>query len=256
VIDGKVIRSYRSKRKLSLKELAQMSGLSTSYISEIERCKKQPSLETINKIAEALNISSEGLFKNTTKPTSSAVVPGDKISVLRQQNNMTLTQLAEKVEISPAYLCQIENNKVIPALSTLKKIAKALHIKVDELMTPIGHVGYKLKKVRLERNLSQSTLAKKAGVSTGLIGQIESGKVEPSIKTLEKIASAISISPCYFVADDDEVASLLKPMNPELKILLSDPKVRPVLELLADCSTEEFSFILKFIQLFKESHLR
>lgn len=256
VIDGKAIRSYRRKRNLSLKELAQKSGLSISYLSEIERCKKQPSLETIDKIAHALNISSEVLFNTVSEPVSDAVTPGDKITLFRQQNNMTLSQLAEKVGISATYLCQIENNKVMPALSTLKHIAKALCIKVEDLMTPIGHVGYKLKKVRLERNLSQAELAKKAGVSTGLIGQIESGKVEPSLKTLEKIASAISISPCYFVADNDEITSLLKPMNPELKKLLSHPKVRPVLELLADCSAEEFSFILKFIQLYKESHRR
>ena len=89
-------------------------------------------------------------------------------------------------------------------------------------------------------------------MSTSLIGQIESGKVEPSLKTLEKIAAALSLSPCFFVSGDDELSSILKPMNPELRKLLNDSKVISVLELLSDCSTEEFSFILKFIQLYKE----
>ena len=100
--------------------------------------------------------------------------------------------------------------------------------------------------------MAERELAEKAGVSAGLIGQIESGKVEPSIKTLEKIAAALSLSPCFFVSEEDEVASLLKTMNPRVRELLREPKVRSTLELLADCSAEEFSFILKFIQLYKE----
>jgi len=76
--------------------------------------------------------------------------------------------------------------------------------------------------------------------------------VEPSIKTLEKIAAALSLSPCFFVSEDDEISSIFKPMNPEVRELLKDNKVRSALELLADCSAEEFSFILKFIQLYKE----
>ncbi|MGI6486339.1 MAG: helix-turn-helix domain-containing protein [Tepidanaerobacteraceae bacterium] len=254
MFDGKTIRSYRHKRNLSLEELARKSGLSVSYLSEIERCKKRPSLETIDKIAEALSISKQGLFTTIGNSIAAPVAPGNKISLLRQKNNLSLSELADRAGISATYLCQIENNKVMPSLAALKDIAKGLGVKTEELMTSIGNVGYKLKKIRTERKMSQAELAKKAGVSTGLIGQIENGKVEPSIKTLEKIASAVAISPCYFVAEDDEITSLFKVMNPKLRKLFLDPKVRSILELLTDCSTEEFSFILKFIQLYKESH--
>ncbi len=154
--------------------------------------------------------------------------------------------------------------KIYPFLSLRKKwvfrpvifvklsIAKALDVKPENLMATASFVGYKIKKIRCERKITQAELAEKAGVSTGLIGQIESGKVEPSIKTLEKIAAALSLSPCFFVSEDEELSSILKPMNPEVRELLNDPKVRSALELLADCSAEEFSFILKFIQLYKE----
>ena len=163
-----------------------------------------------------------------------------------------MSELAEKVGISSSYLCQIENGKAMPALSTLKNIAAALDVRTEDLMAATSFVGYKIKKVRCERNITQAKLAEKAGVSTGLIGQIESGKVEPSIKTLEKIADALSLSPCFFVSEDDDISSIFKPMNPEVRELLEDAKVRSTLELLADCSAEEFGFILKFIQLYKE----
>ncbi len=248
MIDHKIIRSLRQKRNMTLQELAQKAHISVSYLSEIELGKKQPSLETLDKLSQALNISPEGLI--STSSTQGDL--GSKILFLRQEKKLSLSELAEKVGISSSYLCQIENGKVMPALSTLKNIAKALDVKPETLMAANSFVGYKLKKIRSERNITQAELAEKAGVSAGLIGQIESGKVEPSIKTLEKIASALSISPCFFVSEEDEVSSLIKTMNPKVRQLLNDAKVRSALELLADCTAEEFSFILKFIQLYKE----
>lgn len=253
MIDGSIIRDFRQKRNLSLQDLSKRANISISYLSEIERGIKQPSLDTIDSIAKALNVSKEGFFSQETGkiPTTSSL--GEKIYLLRQQQGFTLAQLAKKAGISATYLCQIEGSKVMPALSTLKKIAKALEVAPEDLMISESFVGYKIKKIRSERNLTQAELAEKASVSTGLIGQIESGKVEPSIKTLEKISRALSLSPCYFVSDDDDIISLLKPMNPEIKKLLTDPQVKSTLELLADCSAQEFSFILKFIQLYKEN---
>ncbi|HHV17370.1 MAG TPA: transcriptional regulator [Thermoanaerobacterales bacterium] len=249
MIDNKLIRDLRQKRNMTLQELARRADLSVSYLSEIELGKKQPSLETVDKLSHALNISREGLI---TTNSSGAAGLGPKIELLRQEKNLSLSELSEKVGISASYLCQIENGKVMPALSTLKNIARALDVKPESLMAATSFVGYKIKKIRCERKITQAQLAKKAGVSTGLIGQIESGKVEPSIKTLEKIAGALSLSPCFFVSEDDEISSIFKPMNPEVRELLKDAKVRSALELLADCSAEEFSFILKFIQLYKE----
>lgn len=252
MIDGKFIRHFRRQRSLSLAQLSLDSGLSVSYISEIERGVKQPSLDSIDKLARALNISKEGLMPEPAKDISDISNPGEKISFLRRQKGLTLTGLADLCGISGTYLCQIEGGKVLPALSTLKAIAGAVGAKPEDLMFTRNHVGYKVKRARQERRLTQAALAERAGVSTGLIGQIESGKVEPSIKTLEKIADAFSLSPCYFVSEDDDPSSLLRPMNPEVRELLKDPKVRSALELLSDCSAEEFAFILKFIELYKE----
>ena len=232
-----------------MQELAQNADLSVSFLSEIELGKKQPSLETIDKLAHALNISREGLVPSN-RPGVSGL--GPRIELLRQEKSLSLSELAEKVGISASYLCQIENGKVMPALSTLKNIARVLKVKPESLITSTSFVGYKIKRIRCERKITQAQLAKDAGVSTGLIGQIENGRVEPSIKTLEKIAGALSLSPCFFVSEDDEAYAIFKPMNPEVRVLLKDAKVRSALELLADCSAEEFSFILKFIQLYKE----
>jgi transcriptional regulator with XRE-family HTH domain len=53
---GKVLRELRTKQGLSQEQLALDSGLDRTYISMLERGKRQPSLTTIFAIAENLNI--------------------------------------------------------------------------------------------------------------------------------------------------------------------------------------------------------
>lgn len=50
------IKKYRKEQNLSQMNLADKIGTSTSYIGEIEIGKKFPSIEMIQKIADALNI--------------------------------------------------------------------------------------------------------------------------------------------------------------------------------------------------------
>ena len=53
---GQAIRYYRKKKGLSQYKLAELTNLSTSYISEIETAKKIPSMETLINIANALEV--------------------------------------------------------------------------------------------------------------------------------------------------------------------------------------------------------
>lgn len=57
----------------------------------------------------------------------------------------------------------------------------------------MDNIGEKIKKKRLEKNIKQCELAKKAGMSNTFLSDIENGRSEPSIKTLSKIAGALEI---------------------------------------------------------------
>ena len=50
------IKYYRNLRKLTQEQLGELSGVSTDYISELERGKKVPSIKRLDYIAKALNI--------------------------------------------------------------------------------------------------------------------------------------------------------------------------------------------------------
>ena len=57
------IRKYRAKQRLSQEELAAVCGLHRTYISDIERCERNLSIDNVEKIAKAFNISVSELLK-------------------------------------------------------------------------------------------------------------------------------------------------------------------------------------------------
>lgn len=58
---------------------------------------------------------------------------GEKIVFLRKEANFTQDELAFKVNISPSYLSAIERGVTDTTISTAKRLAKALGIKLMEL---------------------------------------------------------------------------------------------------------------------------
>lgn len=51
-----VVKKYREQSELSQNELAELAGISQSYLNEIENGLKIPKISTLEKIAKALNI--------------------------------------------------------------------------------------------------------------------------------------------------------------------------------------------------------
>ncbi len=60
---GQRIRSYRTAQCLSQEKLAELSGCHPTYIGQIERGEKNATLESVEKIASALNVSLSQLFE-------------------------------------------------------------------------------------------------------------------------------------------------------------------------------------------------
>ena len=60
---GEVIRDLRKDKGLSQEELADKAGVHRTYIGMIERGEKNITLENINKISKALQITIHELFK-------------------------------------------------------------------------------------------------------------------------------------------------------------------------------------------------
>ena len=64
LILGKKIRSARTISGISQEKLAELSGLHSTYIGQIERGEKCPTIDSVYKIATGLNVSLSDLFKD------------------------------------------------------------------------------------------------------------------------------------------------------------------------------------------------
>lgn len=60
---GKRLRELREKKGITQEELALKAGLNRAYTGYIERGERNPSTETLSKIARALKIPLHELFK-------------------------------------------------------------------------------------------------------------------------------------------------------------------------------------------------
>ena len=68
---GRNIKKYRTEKGMRQEHLAEMTDLSANYIGMIERGEKIPSLSTLIKIANALEISSDPLLCDVLHTKSS-----------------------------------------------------------------------------------------------------------------------------------------------------------------------------------------
>ena len=65
---GEVIKSYRLERSLSQGDIERRTGLLRCYLSRVENGHTIPSLETLAKIAEAMEISLADFFPGSASP--------------------------------------------------------------------------------------------------------------------------------------------------------------------------------------------
>lgn len=57
-----------------------------------------------------------------------------RLRTIREQKGVTQKDLAAKLEMSQAYLCNLEQGKANVSLHTLRRLAKALKVRVADLL--------------------------------------------------------------------------------------------------------------------------
>lgn len=78
-IFSKNVKFYRFNKGYSQEKLAEICGLSTHYVSDIENSKYSPSIPTIQKLAKALEIPAHLLF--IENPKAKEIQPRVKYAV-------------------------------------------------------------------------------------------------------------------------------------------------------------------------------
>lgn len=95
---------------------------------------------------------------------------GDRVRVARVAAGWSLRDLAKRVDKTPSYLSDIENDRRVPSEDTLQGLSQILGLDFDELMAAAGRFGEDTDRYLrrqptagvLMRRLSQQNLDKEA----------------------------------------------------------------------------------------------
>lgn len=90
---GEKIREYRKNKMLTLQQLAEQSGISTGYISKIERGTVNPSLKNIQRLCFALEIAPQELMMDDEKTVAYEEENAEyKAEIRREESNKAQEQ--------------------------------------------------------------------------------------------------------------------------------------------------------------------
>ncbi len=96
---GGKLRAVRERKNITLKDVAASAGVSESLVSQIERNKVSPSIDTLLTLADVLGIDHEYLFSDYKKTKKVSVLKNGTGGTLTQ-NQVTLNQLSRTEDLS------------------------------------------------------------------------------------------------------------------------------------------------------------
>ena len=121
---GSRIKEIRTRRKVTLRELANKTGLTTSFLSQLERDIVSPSVSSLEKIAQALNVKVGYIFEREEKKELIIIKKGTGKKIVNKKKEMFS-------EILPSGLLNI---KMQPQIFTMGIGAEL----TEELIYPQG----------------------------------------------------------------------------------------------------------------------
>jgi transcriptional regulator with XRE-family HTH domain len=94
---GKKIKALRRENRMTLQQLGDESGLTASYISQIERDQTSPSIASLKKIAEAFNVRIVDFFVGGSEEEPVVMAPGERLRVSLKGWRAHIQQLVKTV---------------------------------------------------------------------------------------------------------------------------------------------------------------
>lgn len=256
---GERIRVLREQKGMTIEVLADLLDIPLECMWEIERGERGLTKVTIQEVATLLGVPSSHFYEPRSVPAEfrkedkgvNNESVGKRLRQFRTSKGITLSVLSKKSGVSLAHLSEIERGRSAASLKTLEKLSVALGVSVSHFLRSEeeeSSLGNKLRRLREKVGLTQKELAQRIGISHGLIGQIETGRTQPSIATLNSLAQALGVSACYFLLEgEDSLGEIPDGLAPELQSLLQRPVLRAVLISLNSWNDKQLKSFLHWI---------
>jgi len=98
---GERLRGLRRSRRATLRTVAERSGLSESFLSQVERGRSSASIESLRRVADALGVSMADLFEP-------GGLPGPRVLRRDERPSLSFGVLGKKLLLTPRPLHHLE----------------------------------------------------------------------------------------------------------------------------------------------------
>lgn len=108
-------------------------------------------------------------------------------------------------------------------------------------------LNYSITRIRESKGLTQKELASKAGLSYSFINDIENGRRNPSLESLELIAAALDTS-VQEIMGAEAPEEVTEEMQEALELLHKDPRLKTLLKLGKKATKRDIDFVIAFLE--------
>lgn len=134
------ITALRTAGEWSMRALADQAHLSEGMLLHVEKARMNPSLTTVEKLAQALGVETGSLFGKRPVARQGPEVFIESIvaqNLVSARKRLTLTQekLAQQSGISRPVIAHIERQARNPSLQTLARLAASLDLSIEALLS-------------------------------------------------------------------------------------------------------------------------
>ena len=132
--------ALRAKGKWSTRALAQQAHVSRSSVVDLENGHVKLSLHILDKLARALDVKTGSLLGPRPVARDEAdglveAVLAHNLATARKRLTLTQDQLSQRSGVNRVVIAEIETQARNPSLQTLAKLAGALDLSIEALLT-------------------------------------------------------------------------------------------------------------------------
>jgi transcriptional regulator with XRE-family HTH domain len=111
---GEIIRRQREFAELSMRQFAELAGISNPYLSQIERGLRAPSEQVVSAIANVLQVSADALYEQAGMAPPGAPEDNSVLDAIASDQRLTARQRAALREVYEAFLAAAPGSKKRP----------------------------------------------------------------------------------------------------------------------------------------------
>lgn len=205
---GKRIKKVRMLRGMTQKEFGELVGLVDSRVRQYEADIRTPKEDAIKKFAEVLSVPYESLMHYDVSNEKKL------IQTLFEIERTYSIKIERFGEVEERYALAFDNEKLNTFLEEWKEYIDVLRMlqdnadgipeefrceyetwcyeyRGDEVGENDNAISNNIKRIRKERRMTQTELAEKAGIHPVSIKKYETGRMTPTMESIEKIANAL-----------------------------------------------------------------